>query len=237
MFDLQARHVKCSEEKPHCRRSTSTGRICDGYSSSRVLVKATVKRSANELVMIHYVADVLAALDWSISRNTKEQLSFDYFRTRTATDLMACFNSEIWSSYVLQVAQKEPAVRHLVIAIGCLHEHFESDATGYGTGSQFALKQCSTAIQHVLRSFQSLSNQSTDIALVLCVLFASFEIPQGHYKSALTHIISGTNFLQERRDNGLCSVQTYEPTPFLKVVFIGLESQVFEIADVSITPT
>ena len=34
------RKVKCDEEKPHCKRCTSTGRRCDGYTHSR-LIKAT----------------------------------------------------------------------------------------------------------------------------------------------------------------------------------------------------
>jgi Fungal specific transcription factor domain/Fungal Zn(2)-Cys(6) binuclear cluster domain len=229
----KARHVKCGEEKPQCKRCITTGRICDGYSNSKVAVKPAVKRSANELIMIHYTADVPAALKLAMGRTTKEQRSFEYFRTRTAPDLMACFDSELWSSYVLQMAQTEPAVRHSLIAVGCLHEDYESGTIGYGANAQFALQQYSTAIRHVLRSFKSYLNQSTDIALVLCALFASFESLQGHYKSALTHIISGMNVLRERQAKAACSTRTDGPTGFINNLFNRLGSQVIEIGDQS----
>lgn len=232
----KARHLKCGEEKPQCKRCVSTGRICDGYSSSKPACKPSVKHLAKGLVMIHYTANLPTALNTSITRNAKEQRSFEHFRTRTAPDLVSCFDSELWSGYVLQLAHNEPAVRHVVIAIGCLHEQFESAAISQLGDSHFALKQYTRSIQHVIGCFNPCSGQSTDIALLLCALFASFESLQGHYRSALTHITSGMKVLQERPANGKSSARSYIPARLLNGLFNRLGSQVLEITDVSMTP-
>jgi hypothetical protein len=186
--------------------------------------------------MIHYTANLPVPINTSITRNAKEQRSFDYFRTRTAPDLVSCFVSELWSLYVLQLAHNEPAVRHVVIAIGCLHEQFESSAIGPLNDSHFALKQYTRSIQHLIGSFNPCSAQSTDIALLLCALFASFESLQGHYRSALTHIISGMKIMQENPANGMPSSRSYIPARFLNGLFNRLGSQVLEVADMSIMP-
>jgi hypothetical protein len=186
--------------------------------------------------MIHYTANLANPLNVSITRNAKEQRSFEYFRTRTAPDLVSCFVSELWSLYVLQLAHNEPAVRHVVIAIGCLHEQFESSTIGPLSDSQFALKQYTKSIQHLIGSFNPCSAQSTDIALLLCALFASFESLQGHYQSALTHIISGMNIIQENQANGAPSPRSHIPARFLGGLFNRLGSQVLEVTDMSIMP-
>ena len=242
----KARHLKCGEEKPQCNRCITTGRICDGYSTSRPAFKPAVKRLEKGLVMIHYTANlpmsniakasIRTAPSTAISQDNREQRSFEYFRTRTALDLVSCFDSELWSLYVLQLAHNEPAVRHILIGIGCLHEQFESAATGDILDSRFALKQYTTAIKHVIESFSPASQQSTDVALLTCALFASFESLQGHYRSALTHITSGLKVLQEGQANNSSSPSSYILARFLKGLFSRLGSQVLEIADISTTP-
>ena len=232
----KARHVKCGEEKPQCTRCTTIGRICEGYSSLKTAAKPAIKHADKGLVMIHYTANLPVPLNTSITRNAKEQRSFEYFRTRTAPDLVSSFVSELWSLYVLQLAHNEPAVRHVVIAIGCLHEQFESSAIGPLNDSHFALKQYTRSIQHLIDSFNPCSVQSTDTALLLCALFASFESLQGHYRSALTHIISGMKIIQQSPANGMPSPRSYIPARFLSGLFTRLGSQVLEVADTSIMP-
>jgi hypothetical protein len=228
--------LKCGEEKPQCQRCITTGRVCDGYSISWSPGIPPVKRSAKDLVMIHYTTCIPAAPYSAISRNAKERRAFDYFRTRTAVDLIACFDSELWSCYVLQLAQTEPAIRHAVIAIGSLHEHFETSAADHKEGSKFALQQYSTAIQQVLGSFKSSLDYPTEIALVLCGLFASFESLEGHYKSALTHIASGIKVLAEQRANRSWSGRPDKLTRLLENLFSRFGCQVLEIADISVLP-
>ncbi len=229
----KSRHLKCGEEKPYCRRCISTGRTCDGYSSSKPPVKTAregIKHLAKELIIIHYASDLPTSFSSAISQNTKEQRSFDYFRTRTAPDLLSCFDSDLWSLYVLQLAHSEPAIRHSVIALASMHEHFEGAGVIQIADSHFALNQYSKAIRHIIESFSRNADQPTDIALLLCALFASFESLQGHYGSAVTHITSGIRVLQERQANGL-SCTSHIPARFLHSLFSRLGSQVLEIGD------
>jgi Fungal specific transcription factor domain/Fungal Zn(2)-Cys(6) binuclear cluster domain len=232
----KARHLKCGEEKPQCRRCITTGRTCDGYQSCMPAVKREFKRSTEKLVMIHYTPHISTALNMTISPDTQEQRSFHYFRTRTAPDLMACFGSKLWSVYVLQLAQSEPAIRHSVVAIGCLYEGFEHATLGHIADSEFALRQYNKAVQHVIDSLKQYQHWSTDIALLLCALFALFESLQGHYRSALSHITSGTKVLRERHATVPLSPKSYIPARYLDSLFSWLGSQVLEIGDISMLP-
>lgn len=242
----KTRHLKCGEEKPACNRCITSGRVCDGYSTSRPVFKPATKRLEKGLVMIHYTANlptcqirnanIPTALNTAISHDTRDQRFFEYFRTRTALDLVSCFGSELWSLYVLQLARNEPAVRHVVIGIACLYEQFESAATDHFPDSRFALRQYITAIQHVIGSFNRGSQQSTAVALLLCALFASFESLQGHCGSALTHVTSGLKVLQEQQVHSKSLSSSYIPARLLKGLFSRLGSQLLEIANTSTTP-
>ncbi|ERF68816.1 hypothetical protein EPUS_06260 [Endocarpon pusillum Z07020] len=241
-WTCKARHLKCGEEKPQCNRCVTAGRVCDGYSTSRPAFKPAAKCPKKGLIMIHYTANlptrniaktnIPKAPSTAISQDSREQRFFEYFKTRTVLDLVSGFNSELWSLYVLQLAHKEPAVRHIVIGIGCLHKQFESAATGDIFDSRFALKQYSTAIKHVIGSFNPGSQQSIDVALLTCALFALFESLQGHYRSALTHITSGLKVLQERQANNSSSPSSYKLARFLEDLFNRLGPQVLEVADI-----
>jgi Fungal specific transcription factor domain len=210
--------------------------MCEGYSNSKSAVEPAIQKADKGLIMIHYTANLPVILNTSTTRNSKEQRSLEYFRTRTAPDLVSCFASELWTLYVLQLAHNEPAVRHVVIAIGCLHEQLESAAISPHSDSRFALKQYTKSIQHLIGSFNPCSGQSTDIALLLCALFASFESLQGHYQSALTHIISGMKVLEERPASDTSSSRSHIPARFLDGLFNRLGAQVLEINDMSIKP-
>lgn len=245
-WTCKARHLKCGEEKPQCNRCVTAGRVCDGYSTSKPPFKPAVKCPKGGLIMIHYTANlpmsniakanIPTAPSTAISQDSREQRFFEYFRTRTALDLVSCFDSDLWSLYVLQLAHNEPAVRHIVIGIGCLHKQFESAATGDILDSRFALKQYTTAIKHVIGSLNPGSQQSTDVALLTCALFALFESLQGHYRSARTHITSGLKVLQERQANNTSSPSAHIQARFLEGLFSRLGSQVLEITDESMTP-
>ncbi|KAF7511055.1 hypothetical protein GJ744_005601 [Endocarpon pusillum] len=241
----KARHLKCGEEKPQCNRCVSTGRVCPGYPTSRPAFKPAVKCAEKGLMMIHHTANLHAsniakvniptAPSTAISQDSREQRFFEYFRTRTALDLVSCFDSPLWPPYVLQLAHNEPAVRHIVIGIGCLHKQFESAATGDILDSRFALKQYTAAIKHVIGSFNPGSQQSADVALLTCALFPLFECLRGHYRSALRHISSGLKVLQERQANNSLSPSSYILARFLEGLFSRLGPQVMEITDISST--
>ena len=163
-----------------------------------------------------------------------ELRAIEYFQTRTASELAGHFNPEFWSRYLLRTAQCEPAIRHAVVALGAIHEHFEGGSDPHATvAGSYGMQHYGMAIRHVLDASKSNAPQSIDLALVSCILFTCFESLQGHYKSALTHTHSGLRVLREREVNGDVRMSTGIPSILLKSLYTRLETQTMEIGDVA----
>jgi hypothetical protein len=227
----RARHVKCDEKKPCCDRCAKAGRKCHGYAPAN----QNKSSLGGNLTIINYVApsqmpSLLPTAD------AQEQRSLEYFRTRTGPELARCFNSELWSRFILQTAQHEPAIRHAIAALGSLHEHFESAEDAHAADSDFGFQQYGQAIQCVVKGPAPFAGQSTDVALISCILFTAFESLQGHYRSALTHINSGLKVLAEREASGEFHHASYVPKELLKSLFTRFDTQALEIGDVAFRP-
>jgi hypothetical protein len=227
----RARHVKCDEAKPNCQRCRRAGRKCEGYTPPN----QNKRNPEGTLIIINYVApsrmpSLLPTAD------AREQRSLEYFRTRTVPELAGSFNSELWSRFILQTAQHEPAIRHAIAALGSLHEHFESAEDAHAANSDFGLQQYSKAIQCVVKGPTPVASQPTDVALISCVLFTAFESLQGHYRTALTHVNSGLKVLAESEAGGNAQRASYIPKGLLKSLFTRLDTQALEIGDVAFRP-
>ncbi|RAH83196.1 hypothetical protein BO86DRAFT_53618 [Aspergillus japonicus CBS 114.51] len=196
------RHVKCTEELPNCLRCTSTGRVCDGYEipppsppsslttlQSNPFTRPLVPRSLSDDLLI----------------SNQERRSFQFFIAKTALQLAGDFECIFWERLLLQSAHHEPAIRHVTVALGSLHERLERDAgTLYQPGSQtmhdpFALRQYICAMRCLMPAPGG--SQPLDVCLMSCILFACFEAMRGQYGSAITHITSGLKILDELRAN------------------------------------
>lgn len=85
--------------------------------------------------------------------------------------------SGFWNRLVLQASQHEKSVWHALIALGSLHEQFESDRLIPGlwfsrTGHDaFAVQEYVFAIRALLDG-----GLSVDVCLISCILFACFEV-------------------------------------------------------------
>lgn len=189
--------------------------------------------------MINYVAPPSASSGLSLmpTSDSREQRSLEFFRTRTVPELAGSFDSELWSKFIMRTAFHEPAVRHALVALGSLHESFEVAVDPYATDSKFGLRQYSKAIQCVVESSVPFAGQTTDVALISCILFTAFESLQGHYRSALTHINSGLKVLEEREAQGDVQHESYVPRDLLQALFIRLDTQAMEIGDTSLRPS
>jgi hypothetical protein len=117
-----------------------------------------------------------------------------------------------------------------------LHEHFESADDAHAANSDFGFQQYIKAIQCVVKGPAPFAAQSTDVALISCILFTAFESLQGHYRSALTHINSGLKVLAEREASGDLQHASYIPKELLKSLFTRFDTQALEIGDVAFRP-
>ncbi|RDW82972.1 hypothetical protein BP5796_04463 [Coleophoma crateriformis] len=201
------RRVKCDEQKPSCKRCTSTGRKCDGYlpvppvkpnkpTTSVVLAPArgtpialvapmtTVPRSMPSLV---------------ITNNPREDRLLHFFFTTTATTLSGHFAKDFWLQRVSQILPSVPCVRHAVIALAAVHQELRfkylSDLSIDGLRS-FALRQHAAAINK-LQAFMASSSEQFDVPLITCILFVCFESLMGNHSAALMHLKAGLSIIKE----------------------------------------
>jgi hypothetical protein len=97
--------------------------------------------------------------------------------------ISGAFDSDFWSRLLLQASYHEPCVRHAIIALGALHEQFESGEQlvselggGNKVDSEFALRQYVKSLGHLLEPVRGGGRQKADVALMTCVLFICFEV-------------------------------------------------------------
>lgn len=181
--------MKCDEEKPSCRRCTTTGRKCDGYASP-------YESSAGS------PEPLAAALVSDVSSGALERRTFDYFRARTAPCVSGYFHDSVWDRIVLQLSHSEPAVRHAVNALGALHEerNLRKTATLEGVNAsllenRFPLSQYSKALNEMQALLKS-PGVSLDIVLLCSLLCVHFEALRECFVPALMHVENAIQLLR-----------------------------------------
>ena len=117
----------------------------------------------------------------------------DYYHRIMAPNLAGHFDSEFWSSLVLQLCQTEDAVRHAVAAICATHRAMEASSP---RSSSLALQESNAAIR-CLSTMIRTEATSGIVPLVACILFACLEFMSGSVDSAMLHIFSGLRILNE----------------------------------------
>ncbi|KAJ9617705.1 hypothetical protein H2204_013517 [Knufia peltigerae] len=229
------RRVKCDEGRPRCARCIKAGRACEGYTS--IPGRPGHGEAFKFVVYTPTQGQLLSTdpdLDWS------ERRSLSFFQDRTALELSGSFQSDFWFSTILPLARQDPAVRHALIALSSMHEHYAGvDHFAPPSGLDFALDHYGKAIRELVR----LNNQKHgegrfDCALVTCALFSSFESLQGHYHTACKHAISGMKMLAEdQRQSHDCSDTSLGPRTMrnsrfeLTRFFTAMSRQMLEIGD------
>lgn len=150
------RRVKCDEERPSCKRYTSTGRRCDGYQAELLL--GTSKSVTSQCTLTPAATTSLPNLQLSripsleLAGNKLERRSFHFFRSRTASQLSGLYGDTFWNLQILQAAHYQPSIKHAIIAPGSLPERFEkcgliSRQEPKLYQGDFALQENSSAIQ------------------------------------------------------------------------------------------
>lgn len=233
MTETRRRRVKCDEGRPRCARCVKAGRTCEGYTP--IPGRPGPEEPFKFVVYTPTQGQLLSTdpdLDWS------ERRSLSFFQNRTALELSGSFHNDFWFSTVLPFAQRDPAVRHAMIALSSMHEHYAGiDHFAPPSGIGFALDHYGKAIRELVRlNNQKQGEDNFDCALVTCALFSSFESLQGHYHQACKHAISGMKMLAENQRHNQdgsslnprsVRISRYELTRF----FTSMSRQMLEIGD------
>lgn len=118
-----------------------------------------------------------------VSGSAREKRSISFYLHNTSSGLSGYYDTSFWEGLVVQAALSEPALKHAVIAVGVLHEHFtyQEDDTN---NERFATVQYTKAIQSLRKSL-ALGTQNPLTALLTCILFVTFDSMRGSFESAL----------------------------------------------------
>ncbi|PYH92923.1 hypothetical protein BO71DRAFT_431465 [Aspergillus ellipticus CBS 707.79] len=189
------RHIKCDETPDACKNCTSTGRVCDGYDQYRL--PATGKP-----VLQGFPDYFPITVGTRTAMTSDERRCFSYFQVAMVPTLVGPFTSSLWRKLVLQMCDAEPAVHHAVIGISAIQQGIEArKLRSFATAAKcdwnrFALEQLGRSFS--LLRIRSASNdpQLPSITLVCCLLFVSFEMLQGQYETAFTHLRSGLEIIK-----------------------------------------
>lgn len=136
--------MKCDEEKPHCKRCTSTGRQCDGYAQllSRATPADTTQPSQKDkvansisLLSLHRPRHILlggpgTSPGGGASPSTEEGRALQFFHEAAGPYLSGAMDPYFWTRLVMQFAGFEPAVKHSLIAISSLYEKLRKQPRG-----------------------------------------------------------------------------------------------------------
>ena len=159
------------EAKPECLRCTSTGRKCDGYTSSpparqrspwtasppsrpktkpRPKPKPTTKALTPLQPTTPRSASPLAIRPSSPFRDDKESLAFAFFLSRTAPHLAGHYPCAFWSQILPAAAHHDPGIRHAVYALASAHRLFEETGEADSEDDVFGMTHYQLAIrQHI----------------------------------------------------------------------------------------
>jgi len=179
--------VKCDEGSPACLKCTKTGRKCDGYEGRGKDVLVPVDRNV--------FLDPTARLPFSFPcSDDQERRAFQYFFTKTASEIAGFLPSDFWNKLILQASHDDPTIFHAVVALGSAHENYGGESPGHlrrggVTRQQFALQQSNKAIGYLRVP------QSGESVLLSCILFICLETFQGNHEAALIHLESGLKIL------------------------------------------
>ena len=232
---LRIRRKKCDEEKPACRRCTSTGRKCDGYTNSTSIEMSTSEgsspsqlepnskrfkpstekvvipaaRKSNSLVGNDKIYPFLSNVRFD---NDNDFYCFDFFRSRTGPEFAAYFDSSIWRTYIVRASFAHPTVAAAAAAVGAVHRRFELGI------SREAFEYCDLSDKLYQKALRRLSDDmvsnpnAAEINMIVMKLFSIFETFQGNYDTAERHMTNGLKSLLSRKMR-----TTYKDTQYRSV--------------------
>ena len=192
-------HLKCSGG-PACHRCAKESLPCL-FKQSRCGIRKP------PLQQILTAARSAEAVPPSISlealTNSKTSRSYKYFQEKTLPELSGNLDSEFWNALILRAAYSQPAVKHILTALGSLHESLELAYCTSGSANEDAQQSQVIAFQHHLQAIQLLKaggNDATiETVLVSCILLVCFEALQRDLGSTIGLLRGGLNVLAQWR--------------------------------------
>lgn len=224
------RKLKCDETWPVCQRCLTASRPC-----RRDIPASSNTRADLDRITFYTSSAANSSLSKALSPHPdttwSEQRAVAFFHQRTAYHISGCNNSaHRWYEYLLAIGEAEPAIKHAVIALGSLHEEFESvSSPPYSTYTPLrTLPESHLAVQQYDKALSLIAIaspwQNKDTPLIACLLFAAFDSLRGRPEPALFHRCSGLRILAETSFSA-----TSPLTELMHCVFLRFDTENLEL--------
>ena len=175
------RHLKCTGG-PLCARCAKEGLPCLSKQSRRgqrrpELPVKVIWTNPRNLTHGSLQRSPISSCESTMDRNSLR--SFTYFREKTSPELSAHQDQSFWNSLILQISHGQPAIKHLLTAVGSLHEALEvAYSTMCNEDAQplrvYALKQQGQGIR-LLKDSGGLPSEAILISSVLLICFEALQ--------------------------------------------------------------
>ncbi|KAL4993618.1 hypothetical protein BDV10DRAFT_178737 [Aspergillus recurvatus] len=194
----KVRRIRCDETWPSCKRCTSTGRRCDGPSSTQT---RPVTVSFAETYTLELLAEMRVGLKpWDKSSEDTRYMQFFIERiSQGGSPTRGDGASSDWRPLMIQAMHREPAVRQCVVALSALIQervaHGSLGIHGFHgpPGSAryvFALKKYGKALSSLQRLVEDSRGdlEAVEAALLCGMLCIWFEILVRDFVAGLSHL-------------------------------------------------
>ncbi|KAK5653741.1 hypothetical protein OQA88_7897 [Cercophora sp. LCS_1] len=213
------RKIKCDENKPSCKRCSSTGRTCDGYSSPFKLVTSHAVNSRQP------TPGQIAPQDVDLLNR--------YFSIKTMFDIKLPCDDE--ARQVLQASLTDLPIQHAVSSLKVLREDLQA-SKGVPASVLLPTAKHDYGVQTYCKALRGLAStlsypdsDGLRSTLLCCQVFISIEQVRANYAAMAQHIIQGLGIMRENRARPSLAVAAREvvparrgPLPFLDVFVIKL---------------
>lgn len=165
--------------------------------------------------------------------------SLDFFLNSTALQLELPFESGTWSRTISCFMQHQPAVKHALIALAALHENYQHTSKSVLAEQRklLALEHYGKSINTVVQNNVQDASRALAPTLVASLLFCAIESLQGHFSSAVKHIIAGVRLLSECEDNKKARDSLPDTLlDALRRIFISLGMQAMALEETCVQP-
>jgi cholestenol delta-isomerase len=166
-------------------------------------------------------------------RDVLEKRYFQFFRQNTVASTNSLMDTRFWDRTVLQMCHVEPAVKHIVLALGSLHQLSETmhDTDVALRHQRYADQHYQRALSAAQRLMRSSAPEDIDRVLVACVIFMCFENVRGNHQASQIHAHSGRAIMaqhcerlrQPSRRNDLDEIQQLFARLDISAMTVGVE--------------
>ncbi|KAK7223007.1 hypothetical protein V2G26_011010 [Clonostachys chloroleuca] len=195
------RHVKCDETKPACIKCLSTRGICGGY-----YVKPRKNQSRkcrlDSLPLDPMVQPSTSILELGMERHFENELQYLYFQEwqfLTKGNLGGYISTKLWSTYLPQLTAQSIVLRPAALSLGAMSRALSMQCIGQNPSQsdhyQNAVAYYCKALRHLSQAGSAAATPKE--AMLLAILFTSFEGLRGNVKSALKHTYHGLLIMRE----------------------------------------